>query len=544
MTNGLGISAAADAVTTPAKGMSMLDAAGDFSTALGMVSLAANVVSALASDDPGTALLAIIGLDVGNEPEYTLGDLRSEMMTKMDEQNDIASFMHLAYAESKTEKAMHQIQMYREDSSEVSAKDLISTADFAYFEARTFAETVLQNVDSPTAISAAINVFAEALAVRMAVVEVAQEGAWGKGSIQKIIVEADSFFNMAEAKYQQSRDSFLDQNPVKVGGGTPHPHTGITQIDYSADKDLRDAFRDIDDMVGTGATFSGNTVYMEDRFVKVLPQSEFADFLVNEQNFNQQNDGSVYLDTKDFWDMTMFKVFIDNYLSEASAIKEGYEFQEGHSIGTIADIFAAQVDGTSIVTKEGISSQGENALQGTGGKDFINGKDFHDEIYGNGGRDVIKGGSGEDVIDGGAGADVLYGGKADYSDDLDGDTDTFIFRNPEDVDTIKEFEVWGTQNEKNVDTGKYEVNIQHGDIIAIDLVAFDADHIVEKTDAGELDANAFTVGMANVTEDTVVFQEGGDLYFDADGSGTGYDAVHFATVIGSGDLIADNFAFI
>ncbi len=52
--------------------MGLMDAAGNFNTGFALVSLASNVISALSSDDPANALLAIIGLNFGGEAEYTL----------------------------------------------------------------------------------------------------------------------------------------------------------------------------------------------------------------------------------------------------------------------------------------------------------------------------------------------------------------------------------------------------------------------------------------------------------------------------------------
>ncbi|MCR9110427.1 MAG: hypothetical protein NXH94_16220, partial [Rhodobacteraceae bacterium] len=542
-------------LTASGKSMGLMDAAGNFNTGFALVSLASNVISALSSDDPANALLAIIGLNFGGEAEYTLSDLRSELFDVIAEQQDSMGLLALTQAQATTSIAMQQIAMFREDKSEINAEALIATADKAFFEAINYGETCISELTSPTTISAAIAIVSEALAVRMAVVEEAQDGAWGKDSIKALISEAKAFFDFAETKYQQERDAYLKTNPVT----TTFKSAGVepAQIRIYSEHDVSAEINQIDAMVGTGASFSSDgTIWVTGRHVAVNTASEFGKFLDNFEKMGISFSGStntIYINAEDAFQIELFKLFVDSYLSKANATKEGYAFADGEGIGQIADIYQSLIDGDSIGKDVplGTSSRNEDlqdgtfddALNGTEGKDYIDGKDYHDEINGLGGRDVIKGGSGRDVIDGGAGADVLYGGTKENNDDLDGDRDTFLFRNPEDVDLIKEFEVHA-ESYQRVEGGRYEVHHVAGDLIAIDLVAFGADHLVEKSAAGDLDTSAFVVGRGNATKDTRVFQEGGDLYFDADGSGNGYDAVHFATIIGAGDLEVDNFAFI
>ncbi len=60
-----------------------------------------------------------------------------------------------------------------------------------------------------------------------------------------------------------------------------------------------------------------------------------------------------------------------------------------------------------------VGTNGNNILNGTGGKDFILGKKGDDQIDGGAGNDFLFGGKGNDFLDGGAGNDRLFGGRGD-----------------------------------------------------------------------------------------------------------------------------------
>jgi Ca2+-binding RTX toxin-like protein len=63
-------------------------------------------------------------------------------------------------------------------------------------------------------------------------------------------------------------------------------------------------------------------------------------------------------------------------------------------------------------------SRGDDVIQGLGGRDIINGRGGDDVVCAGAGRDRVNGGSGRDVLRGGPGADLVSGGKD--SDELVG----------------------------------------------------------------------------------------------------------------------------
>ena len=103
--------------------------------------------------------------------------------------------------------------------------------------------------------------------------------------------------------------------------------------------------------------------------------------------------------------------------------------------------------GGELADKISLTGEGDAAISGLGGDDYIvssSGDDMllggkgNDTIIGGSGADLIKGGDGEDLIKGGMGADVLQGGGGD---------DVFEFMAEEfasdAVDEIKDFEDMG-----------------------------------------------------------------------------------------------------
>ncbi|MGO2019035.1 MAG: hypothetical protein ACTH7W_10710 [Psychrobacter sp.] len=114
--------------------------------------------------------------------------------------------------------------------------------------------------------------------------------------------------------------------------------------------------------------------------------------------------------------------------------------------------------------------------------------------------DDLKGGLGSEVINGGLGRDVLTGGD---------DADTFSFDSElsaDNIDTIVDF------------------SSDEGDKVALSEVVF-GDVSLDK-----LENNWLVTDDEEVDSNTRIIQKGDDLYFDADGSGTDFSEVQFATV--------------
>ena len=122
--------------------------------------------------------------------------------------------------------------------------------------------------------------------------------------------------------------------------------------------------------------------------------------------------------------------------------------------------------------------------------DTIYGGSGNDSIFGNQRNDIIYGGSGSDTIRGNGGNDTLYGGTGE---------DKFIFDAPTDaMDTIIDFSV-------------------ADDTIQLDNAGF------TKLIDGALAAGHFRIGSSAAdSDDYLIYNSGtGQLYYDADGNGSG-----------------------
>ncbi|SCY71753.1 Ig-like domain-containing protein [Microvirga guangxiensis] len=149
---------------------------------------------------------------------------------------------------------------------------------------------------------------------------------------------------------------------------------------------------------------------------------------------------------------------------------------------------------TPVKTINGTSRS--NSLNGTSGNDKIDGKGGNDKINGKGGNDILIGGSGKDTFT----FDTKLGST--------------------NVDVIVDFK-----------SGQ--------DIIDLN------DSVFTKLKVGKLSASAFVVGeKALDASDRIIYNnKTGDLYYDADGSGSG-EAVKFATIENKVKLSAYDFYVI
>lgn len=145
---------------------------------------------------------------------------------------------------------------------------------------------------------------------------------------------------------------------------------------------------------------------------------------------------------------------------------------------------------------------GSGALNGTGnsGNNVLTGNGYINTLNGGAGHDTLIGGLGNDKLTGGAGQDVFLFNSALRSDN---------------VDTITDFTV-GT------------------DKIGLSSVIF-----------GNLEGNNwFASSSSAVTKDTKVYQNGTQLYYDADGSGTYFSPVEFAKLNTSDKLSITSFEIL
>lgn len=160
---------------------------------------------------------------------------------------------------------------------------------------------------------------------------------------------------------------------------------------------------------------------------------------------------------------------------------------------------------TYFTTPSGTATSGNDTLKGGRDADDLNGGSGNDTLSGLAGADSLAGGAGADSINGGDGDDRLVGGAG--KDNLTGGAgaDTFVF------DNLKSGE-WDTLT----------------DFDASDFLAFDTSVFAKL--AGAVAENLVNASKAADANDYLVYN-GGKLYYDADGSGSG-SAIQIAGVKG------------
>lgn len=162
------------------------------------------------------------------------------------------------------------------------------------------------------------------------------------------------------------------------------------------------------------------------------------------------------------------------------------------------------------------------AIDGFGKKDTlvsiegVRGTAYNDELTGSNADNMLRGDGGSDILAGGRGNDYLIGG---------GDADYFVFNTALD-------------DEDNVDT--IEDFAAGEDIIQLASSIFSA--IGDSLSADAFVANS--TGQAQTAEHRIIYNsETGDLFYDADGSGTGA-RVYFAKLNGAPELDGSSFEMI
>lgn len=132
-----------------------------------------------------------------------------------------------------------------------------------------------------------------------------------------------------------------------------------------------------------------------------------------------------------------------------------------------------------------------DTLIGTSNDDEIYGFSGRDKLYGSAGNDLINGGDGHDKLYGNAGTDILIGGKG---------KDAFLFDTPFNISGVDKIVDFSTKD----------------DVIKLDNMVFTS------LSTGKLKTTAFHSGVAaHDSTDRIIYDaQTGDLYYDADGSGS------------------------
>ncbi|NVK17054.1 MAG: hypothetical protein HWE30_00005, partial [Methylocystaceae bacterium] len=176
---------------------------------------------------------------------------------------------------------------------------------------------------------------------------------------------------------------------------------------------------------------------------------------------------------------------------------------------------------------EGAGSNANDILYGSEGQDDIDGLEGDDLIKGEGGNDTLSGGAGDDILSGGAGSDVLTGGDG---------ADSFVFTSLSETDN-----------------GDYDVIT---DFTATDTLTFESDNfeglnalvgnLNDLITAGEDVSFLTDLSATKEAKATFIFvqddpaSDKSALYYDADGSGSGYESTKVAEFDNSATLTAED----
>ncbi|MEH2202711.1 MAG: calcium-binding protein [Nostoc sp.] len=153
------------------------------------------------------------------------------------------------------------------------------------------------------------------------------------------------------------------------------------------------------------------------------------------------------------------------------------------------------------------NSKGNNLLDGGAGNDYISASSAF-------GKNTIYGGTGNDILIGGFGNDALYGGTG---------TDTFVFNSyNKGVDSIYDF------NATN-------------ELIQVSAAGFGGG-----LSPGSLKTSQFTLGTSATTSNQrfIYNSATGGLFFDLDGSGSGFTQVKFAQLSTGLSLSVNNVVIV
>ncbi|MEH2325121.1 MAG: calcium-binding protein [Nostoc sp.] len=162
------------------------------------------------------------------------------------------------------------------------------------------------------------------------------------------------------------------------------------------------------------------------------------------------------------------------------------------------------------------NSKGNNLLDGGAGNDYISASNASGKntLYGGSGNDTIYGGSGNDILAGGFGNDTLYGGSGN---------DTFVFNSfNEGIDRLYDFK-------------------PTNDLIQVSAVGFGGG-----LSPGSLKPSQFILGTSASTNAQRFIYDNvtGGLFFDQDGSASGFTQVKFAQLSAGVTLTNNNFVVV
>lgn len=157
---------------------------------------------------------------------------------------------------------------------------------------------------------------------------------------------------------------------------------------------------------------------------------------------------------------------------------------------------------------------GNDTLYGGAGDDVVEGEAGNDLVLGEDGNDAVEGQDGDDVLKGGNGNDALYGGAG--SDNLDGGAGADLVKGGLGHDLMS--------GGAGADQFIFETLTDSGAGVLADMI-YDFQHLVDKIDVSEIDANALIAGNQ-------AFRYIGDHGFSSAGQiSSHWDAAHNETIV-------------
>ena len=146
-----------------------------------------------------------------------------------------------------------------------------------------------------------------------------------------------------------------------------------------------------------------------------------------------------------------------------------------------------------------IGTRRNDTLRGQSGADSIKGLAGHDKLYGNSGGDTLWGGAGNDTLTGGSGRDIF---------------------------------VFDTRLNKNTNKDKVTDFQVADDAFWLDNAIFSKlGRSGSEAHPSQMKSSYFTIGTkATKKNHHIIYDKKGVVYYDADGSGSEYKQVAFATV--------------
>ncbi len=282
--------------------------------------------------------------------------------------------------------------------------------------------------------------------------------------------------------------------------------------------DGKDIIREYDHWVrGTDVLIFGENISIDDIVAKVdgnnlilaiKEDGKTFDELVNKitiENWYKDFYSVEEIQFDDGTKLTMFNDIISLLSTNGDDIIKGYNSQNNIIDGK---------DGNDTIS---IASNLSNIVHGGSGNDTINSSLGTNTIYGDNGNDTITTGSGNDTIYGGDGNDVVTTGSG---------ADIVVLNSVEGYDSVLDFNV--SQDKFQLDSTIFESLVDLQGVLSVDNISFGANKTV-----------------ANDENDFIIYnQTNGNIFYDADGSGSLYTAILIADVTNNLALNNTQFAVI